>query len=138
METAKKYSILIVDDDKFLLDMYSIKFTEQGFAVETAVSGPDALQKVDGGLMSDIFLVDIVMPVMDGFELIQHLIQRQKEKRSAIIVLSNLGQKEDVEKGLALGADGYIVKASATPSEVVEKVVEIVSHRPASPDLKQI
>jgi len=125
----KKYSILIVDDDKFLLDMYTLKFTEKGFAVDQAMNGPEALQKVDGGLTPDIFLVDIVMPEMDGFELIQHLIQRQKEKRSAIIVLSNLGQKEDVEKGLSLGADGYIVKASATPSEVVDKVVEIVSHK---------
>ncbi|MFA5000789.1 MAG: response regulator [Candidatus Paceibacterota bacterium] len=128
----KKYSILIVDDDKFLLDMYTLKFTEKGFAVDRAMNGPEALQKVDGGLTPDIFLVDIVMPEMDGFELIQHLVQRQKERRSTIIVLSNLGQKEDVEKGLSLGADGYIVKASATPSEVVEKVVEIVSHRPAS------
>ena len=129
MESDKKYSILIVDDDKFLIDMYSLKFTEKGFTVETAASGPDALQKVDGGLMPDIFLVDIVMPMMDGFELIQHLIQRQKEKRSSIIVLSNLGQKEDVENGLSLGADGYSVKASATPTEVVEKVIEIVSHK---------
>ncbi len=137
METTKKYSILIVDDDKFLIDMYTLKFVEKGFTVETAGSGSEALQKVDGGLTPDIFLVDIVMPTMDGFELIQHLIQRQKEKRSAIIVLSNLGQKEDVAKGLALGADGYIVKATATPSEVVEKVMEIVSHRPSSPpDLK--
>ena len=125
----KKYSILIVDDDKFLIDMYTLKFTEKGFVVDTAMNGPEALQKVDGGLDPDIFLVDIVMPEMDGFELIQHLIQRQKEKRSSIIVLSNLGQKEDVEKGLALGADGYIVKASATPTEVVEKVIEIVSHK---------
>ncbi len=129
METDKKYSILIVDDDKFLIDMYTIKFDEKKFTVETAASGAEALQKIDNGLVPDIFLVDIVMPVMDGFELIQHIIQRQKEKRSAIIVLSNLGQKEDVEKGLALGADGYIVKASATPTEVVDKVIEIVSHK---------
>ena len=130
MEADKKYSILIVDDDKFLIDMYSVKFVEKGFTVETAMNGPEALQKMDGGLTPDIFLVDIVMPVMDGFELIQHIIQRQKEKRSAIIVLSNLGQKEDMEKGLALGADGYIVKASATPSEVVSKVIEIVTRHP--------
>lgn len=125
----KKYSILIVDDDKFLLDMYTIKFVEKGFVVEGASNGPEALQKIDAGLTPDIFLVDIVMPMMDGFELVQHIIQRQKEKRSAIIILSNLGQKEDVEKGLSLGADGYIVKASATPTEVVEKVVEIISHK---------
>ncbi len=129
MDTDKKYSILIVDDDKFLLDMYTIKFVENGFSVESASSGPEALQKVDAGFTPDIFLVDIVMPTMDGFELVQHIIQRQKEKRSAIIILSNLGQREDVEKGLSLGADGYIVKASATPTEVVEKVVEIVSHK---------
>lgn len=129
METDKKYSILIVDDDKFLLDMYTMKFVENGFVVESASNGPEALQKVDAGLTPDIFLVDIVMPTMDGFELVQHLIQRQKEKRSAIIILSNLGQRGDVEKGLSLGADGYIVKASATPTEVVEKVVEIVSQK---------
>ncbi len=132
----KTYSILIVDDDKFLTDMYKIKFVERGFMVEVAMNGPEALQKIGDGLAPDIFLVDIVMPEMDGFELIQHIIQRQKEKRSAIIILSNLGQKEDVEKGLALGADGYIVKASATPTEVVEKVIEIVSHRSSPTTLK--
>ena len=120
----KKYSILIVDDDKFLSEMYSIKFSERGFVVEAAGDGPTALAKIDAGLKPDICLVDIVMPEMDGFELIQRLKERKIEGK--IIVLSNLGQKEDVEKGLSLGADGYIVKASATPSEVVNKVLEIV------------
>jgi len=126
METAKKYKILIVDDDKFLTDMYALKFTERGFTVETAESGPVALTKIDAGLSPDIYLVDVVMPEMDGFELVQHLKSKQKERKDVIIILSNLGQKEDVEKGLALGADGYIVKASATPSEVVDKVLEII------------
>jgi len=122
----QKHSILIVDDDKFLTDMYALKFTEHGFTVEVAESGALALGKVDAGLKPDIFLVDIVMPEMDGFELVQHLMERQGKVKTCIVILSNLGQKEDVEKGLALGADGYIVKASATPSEVVSKVLEIV------------
>lgn len=122
----KKYSILIVDDDKFLSEMYSIKFSERGFVVESAGDGPTALAKIDAGLKPDICLVDIIMPEMDGFELIQRLKERKTEGKMTIIVLSNLGQKEDVEKGLSLGADGYIVKASATPSEVVNKVLEIV------------
>ena len=122
----QKHSILIVDDDKFLIDMYSQKFQERGFAVETAESGAAALSKIDSGLQPDICLVDIVMPEMDGFELVQHLAGRKTEKKMSIIVLSNLGQREDVEKGLALGAEGYIVKASATPTEVVDKVLEIV------------
>ena len=63
----KKYSILIVDDDKFLADMYSIKFVEKGFTVEVAAGGPEALQKVDAGLAPDIFLVDIVNPQLKEF-----------------------------------------------------------------------
>jgi DNA-binding response OmpR family regulator len=122
----KKYSILIVDDDKFLSEMYSIKFTERGFDVQSADGGPSTLAKIDAGLKPDIFLVDIVMPEMDGFELIQRIRDRKIEGKHSVIVLSNLGQKEDVEKGLSLGADGYIVKASATPTEVVDKVLEIV------------
>jgi CheY-like chemotaxis protein len=126
METDKKYSILIVDDDKFLSEMYSIKFNERGFVVETASDGPMALSKVEAGLKPDIFLVDIVMPGMDGFELVQRLKEKNPESKQVIIILSNLGQKEDVERGLSLGASGYIVKASATPTEVVNKVLEIV------------
>lgn len=126
METNKKHTILIVDDDKFLLEMYSIKFTERDFVVETAGDGPTALSKVEAGLTPDIFLVDIVMPEMDGFELVQRLREKDSLKGKVIIILSNLGQKEDVERGLSIGADGYIVKASATPTEVVNKVLEII------------
>lgn len=122
----KKYSILIVDDDKFLSEMYAIKFTEHNFVVETASDGATALEKIKSGLKPDICLVDIVMPEMDGFELIQRLKDAKMDWKHFIIVLSNLGQKEDVEKGLTLGADGYIVKASTTPSEVVAKVLEII------------
>lgn len=124
--TDKKKSILIVDDDKFLTDMYSIKFKENNFVVETAPNGPSALDKIEAGLNPDICLVDIVMPEMDGFELVQEIIKRPSSTKRYIIILSNLGQKEDVEKGLSLGADGYIVKASATPTEVVSKVLEII------------
>ena len=129
MEANKKYSILIVDDDKFLSEMYSIKFSERDFVVETASDALEALSKVEAGLKPDIFLVDIVMPGMDGFELVQRLKEKGLDSKQSIIVLSNLGQKEDVERGLSLGADGYIVKASATPTEVVDKVLEIVGSK---------
>lgn len=125
----EKRKVLIVDDDKFLLDMYSIKFSESGFQVETAFSGPEALEKVSQGYSPDIYLVDIIMPVMDGFELIRQLKAKQVDLSSAVVVLSNLGQKDDIEKALNLGVDGYIVKASATPSEVVAKVMEIFNHK---------
>ena len=121
--------VLIVDDDKFLLDMYSIKFTEKGYLIEIAFSGAEALEKIATGYNPDIYLVDIIMPVMDGFALIKQIKEKRQNQNSVIVALSNLGQKDDIERALALGVDGYIVKASATPSEVVSKVGDIFSHK---------
>ena len=126
---ASKTKIIIVDDDKFLIDMYSIKFSEHNFEVVAVSSGSETLQKIDSGWVPDICLVDIIMPGMDGFELVAELKKRPALEKTAVIILSNLGQQEDVNKGLKLGADGYIVKASATPSEVVTKVTEIVKNK---------
>jgi len=120
------YKILIIDDDKFLLDMYSIKFSENDFEVSTANSGESALEKIEGGLRPDVYLIDLLMPKLDGFQLIDKLREKGINQEAAIIILSNLGQKEDIDKGLKLGVDGYIVKASATPSEVVQKTIDIV------------
>jgi len=121
-----KQKILLVDDDKFLLDMYSTKFTEAGFEVTSAPSAPEALEKLKEGLIPDICLLDVIMPGMDGFQLLQEIKEKKIcNEKTACIILSNLGQQEDVDRGLSLGADGYIVKASATPSEVVAKVQEI-------------
>ena len=117
--------ILLVDDDKFLIDMYSLKFSELGYSIEVAFSGVEALDKVSGGFQPDICLIDIIMPGMDGFQLIQELANKGMTGKMTIIVLSNLGQKDDIERALTLGVDGYIVKASSTPSEVVAKVKEI-------------
>lgn len=130
METdiAKK-KIIIIDDDKFLLDMYMMKFVEQGFDVTPCGGAEEALGKVEGGMVPEIILVDIVMQKMDGFSFIKTLKEKKLAPNAAVIVLSNLGQKEDIERGLGLGADGYIIKASATPSEVVTKVLEIVKNK---------
>ncbi len=127
MVSDKKLKILIVDDDDFLLDMYSLKFTESGFEVIPSSGSEDALIKLRGGFIPSIMLLDVVMPKMDGFELLK-LINSEKLGGSAVrIILSNLGQPSDIEKGNSLGASGYIVKASATPTEVVNKVKKIFS-----------
>lgn len=123
----KKIGILIVDDDKFLLDMYAMKFEENGFDVETALSGVDALTLLESGKKPDLILLDVVMPGVDGLEVLTTIKQKKLAEGATIVILSNLGQKEDVEKGLSLGANGYIVKASTTPSEVVTRVKEILA-----------
>ncbi len=122
--------ILIVDDDKFLIDMYSRKFTESGFKIDVASSGTEALEKLENKTFEpDICLIDIIMPAMDGFALIDKIKEKNVCPDSTLIILSNLGQQEDIEKGLAKGAAGYIVKASATPSEVVQKVTDIFNNK---------
>lgn len=114
--------ILIVDDDEFLLDMYALKFKESGFEVEVARGGEEAMETMRRGLKPDVLLLDIVMPALDGFDVLKLIKKENLIPGAVLVVLTNLGQKEDIEKGLHLGAQDYIVKAHFTPSEVVKKV----------------
>lgn len=120
--------VLIIDDDAFLLDMYSIKFKESGFSVEIAQNGEEAVEKVKE-LNPDVILLDIVMPKLDGFEVLRAFKKDKIAENALIIILTNLGQKEDIEKGLALGAADYIIKAHFTPSEVVAKVKSLLEKK---------
>ena len=119
--------IFIVDDDKFLLEMYTFKFKEKGFEVIQAFGSVDALDKLKGGIVPDVVLLDVVMPAMDGFELLALIRERGLVITAKVIILSNLGQPSDIEKGRSLGVNGYVIKASATPSEVVEKVMKVLN-----------
>lgn len=125
--TAPAKKIFIVDDDKFLLDMYTFKFKEKGFDVIQAFGSVDALSKLKGGIVPDVMLLDVVMPTMDGFELLALIKSEKLAPDAKVIVLSNLGQPGDIEKGRNLGANGYVIKASATPSEVVERVMTVLN-----------
>ena len=125
-QTTSHNKILIVDDDKFLLDMYSLKFKEKGFEVETAFGSINALSKLKEGNTYEALVLDLVMPTMDGFEFLEEAIANNLLGDTAVIILSNLGQQSDIERGKKLGAQGYIVKANSTPSEVVEKVLSII------------
>ena len=127
MEQNKK--ILIVDDDSFLLDMYALKFTKSNFDVIPALGPEIALEKLRSKLKPDIILLDIVMPIMDGFELLEKMKEESLSEDSIKIILSNRGQASDIARGESLGASGYIVKASSTPTEVVDKVISIISEK---------
>lgn len=127
MEQKKQPKVLIVDDDKFLLDMYSLKFHELGFAVSSALNGEEALGLLKTGSQSfDCILLDLVMPNLDGFEVLKRIREEKLGENARIVVLTNLGEPADIQKAQQYKIDGYIIKASATPSEVVEKVKEII------------
>lgn len=117
--------VLIIDDDPFILDMYVLKFKESGFQVETAQDGKSGLKKIKD-THPDIVLLDVVMPAMDGFDVLQDIKKNFSPPLPKIVLLTNLGQKEDVDRGMQLGADDYVIKAHFTPSDVVDKVKKIL------------
>ena len=125
----KKYTVFIIDDDKFLLDMYSVKFTQQGLDVEIGMGGEDALAKLREGLKPDVILLDLVMPGVDGFEVLEAINKERLGENPIIIILTNQGQESDIKRAEELGVAGYIVKASAIPSEVLEQVMKIIEEQ---------
>ena len=127
--TQKKGLVFLVDDDQFLLNMYTLKFKHSGFEVEAVNSAKGALQKLRDGLTPDIMLVDLVMPGMDGLEFLRRVKEERLGGGAALIVLTNQGQTVEIEKAKALGIAAYIVKAAAIPSEVVEEVQAILAKK---------
>jgi CheY-like chemotaxis protein len=124
-----KRKILIVDDDTFLLDMYAFKFSQHNFEVFTAPGALQVIEKLKDGLKPDIILMDIIMPDMDGFEMLEKINKDNLSPNSTKIILSNKSQQSDVDRGNNLGVSGYIVKANSTPQEVIEQVVGILSKK---------
>lgn len=114
-----QHKILIIDDDPFIVEMYVLKLKDEHFTVDFAHNSVDGLKKA-AEFKPDVILLDIVMPGSDGFETLAEL--RKRGTPAKIIMLTNLGQKEDVERGMKLGADDYVVKAHFTPSEVLAKI----------------
>ena len=120
-----KPKVFIIDDDKFLLNMYSIKFGKNGYDVNSASAGEEAISKIKDGYTPDIILLDIVMPGMDGFEILDRLKKESLASTASVIMLTNQGQLADIEKAKSFGTAGYIIKATTIPSEVVEEVTRI-------------
>ncbi|MBI2038369.1 MAG: response regulator [Candidatus Nealsonbacteria bacterium] len=115
--------ILLVEDDPFLVDIYTTKFKEAGFEVDVATDGEMALAKTKEASI-DLVILDIVLPQMDGWEILKEI--KEIKKFLPVIILSNLSQPAEVEKGLQLGAIKYLIKAHYTPSEVVEEIKKVL------------
>lgn len=124
---GKKYTVLIVDDDKFLLDMYRKKFEHEGATVDVAVGSDDALIKLRSGAKPDILILDIIMPDIDGIELLEIIRREKLTPGSIVIMLTNESDRDKIEKAKSLGIKGYIVKATSIPSEVVEEALKIAN-----------
>ncbi len=123
------YRLYLVDDDRFLLDMYAVKFKAAGHEVTAFSSGEEVLAALREKPAPDALLIDIVMPGLDGFDVLQAIKKENLAQAAKVIVLSNQGQEADIERAKALGADGYIIKASAIPSEVFSETLALIEKK---------
>ena len=113
--------ILIIEDDKFLRGLIAQKLKAEGYEVIEAAEGREGLEKVKKE-KPNLVLLDLVLPGIDGFEVLKKIKEDPSTSFLPVIILSNLGQKESVEKGLKMGAVDYLIKAHFTPTEIIEKV----------------
>jgi len=117
--------ILIVEDDKFLANAYRLKFSKAGYEIKIASDGQDAIDSLNT-FTPDIILLDLIMPIKDGFAVLEELKKNDKWKSIPVVVASNLGQKEDIDKSMALGATDYIVKSQIPINDILVKINNVL------------
>jgi DNA-binding response OmpR family regulator len=117
--------ILIVEDDRFLRELIARKLKNEGYEVLEAIDGEEGLKRIKEE-KPDLILLDLILPGIDGFEVLAKAKEDPDTTQIPVIILSNLGQREEVEKGLKLGAIDYLIKAHFTPGEIIEKIKNIL------------
>lgn len=123
---SKNIKILVVEDDKFLRELLVRKLYSEGFTVESAIDATGAFDILKHFTPS-IILLDLILPGIDGFEILSRIKKDNALAAVPVIILSNLGQKEDIERAMSLGAIDFMVKANFTLDEIVNKVRKIFS-----------
>lgn len=121
--------VMIIDDDSFLLEMYSKKFSKAGYDVKIVNSTDLALKVLRDGYAPDIMLVDIVMPGMDGLELVSKIKTANLAPTATVIMLTNQSSSGDVSRAQKIKVDGYIIKATSIPSDVLTQMEQIYSSK---------
>lgn len=124
MINAQPLRILFVEDDPLLQEIYAMKFHEAGYKVAIVDAGNKVIPELEKE-MPDVVLLDIVLPRQNGWDVLTDIRKNPTWKDLKVIMLSNLGQKEDTEKATRLGATMYMIKARVTPSEVVEAIKKL-------------
>ena len=119
-------TIFIIEDDQFLLDLLIRKLKNKRFGIITATTGEEGLIKIKEK-SPDLILLDLILPGIHGFNVLEQLKNDPELKKIPVIVLSNLGQEEEIQKGLSLGAESFLIKANLAPDEIVEKINEILA-----------
>lgn len=122
---AEKKKILLVEDEKDLAEMFSLKLQDSGYEVKNAFDGQVGYDEIKRGRF-DLILLDLIIPEMDGYAVLEKIRQEKTAQGALIYVWSNLTQKTEVERAMKLGAKGFLVKSDYTPTKLVDKVNEIL------------
>jgi two-component system phosphate regulon response regulator PhoB/two-component system alkaline phosphatase synthesis response regulator PhoP len=117
--------VLVIEDEEFLRKLIATKLVNSNYEVIEAVDSECGLKKIKDA-KPDIVLLDLILPGMDGFTFLEKIKDDPETKEIPVIILSNLGQKEEIEKGLKLGAKDFLVKANLTPKDIIEKIKNII------------
>ena len=117
--------IVWIEDDNFLGSLISKKLSSEGYSVDYVNTGEDAIAKVKEN-RPDLVLADIMLPGMDGFEVLKQIKSEQELQDIPVILFSNLSQEEDISKGLNLGAESFLVKSNVVPDQIVSKIKEVL------------
>lgn len=119
--SAKKIKVAIIEDDIAIVQMYRTKFENEGYEVATAPDGLTGLQLIES-FAPDIVLLDLMMPNMNGLDMLSKLRNQPGGREAKVVVLTNMGDTETATKVYKMAADDYIVKAEMTPKQVAERV----------------
>lgn len=114
-------TILIIEDDKFLRDLIAQKLIREGYEVSEAIDGETGIKKIKEEKPA-LVLLDLILPGIDGFEVLSRMKEDPALTQIPVVILSNLGQREDVERGIKMGAVDYLIKAHFTPREIIDKI----------------
>ena len=125
---SNQNKILLVEDEKDLAELFSLRLKADGFDITVATNGLEAIKLIKK-INPDLVLLDLVMPDMDGYEVLKKLKKDKVLNETIIYVWSNLTQKDEIDKAKKLGANGYLVKSDYTPSKLSEKVKEILNNK---------
>lgn len=119
--SMSKKKVLIVEDDNFVAEVYSTKLLEMGHEVIITQNGEEGLNVLKENL-PDLILLDIIMPVMGGIEMLEEIKKKEEWKKIPVILLTNIGEKDSIQKAQNLGVQDYLIKSHFTPAEVIEKI----------------
>ena len=120
---AKK--ILIIEDEKVLINLLQKKLTQEGYEISTALDGEEGLLEMKER-KPDLILLDIMMPKMDGFKVMEEMAKDKEIKDIPVIIISNSGQPVEIERAQKLGAKDWLIKTEFDPQEVLDKVVKVI------------